>query len=107
MKVRYIQDSQTGKLVKIGMQELIPQRSAFVPKEFQEFQSTLDGSIISDAGQLAKHNRRNGVTNSADYSQDYYAKRGAEMHNMSTGNNAQAKAERLELIRNTVDQYQR
>ena len=46
-------------------------KSAYVMKPLEEFKSNIDGSIISDRKQLADHNRRNGVTNSADYSESY------------------------------------
>jgi hypothetical protein len=46
-------------------------KSAYVMKPMDPFKSNVDGSIISDRKQLAEHNKRNGVTNSADYSDSY------------------------------------
>jgi hypothetical protein len=42
-----------------------------IMKPLEAFKSPIDGSIISDRGKLAAHNKRHGVTNSADYSNNY------------------------------------
>ena len=66
---------------------------------FEEFRSTVDGSIISDRAQLAAHNRRNGVTNSSDYSPEYMAKKIAAREADRIGATKAAKQERrLALI---------
>ena len=48
-----------------------PSRSAYIMKPIEPFKSNIDGTIISDRKQLGEHNKRNGVTNSADYSESY------------------------------------
>ena len=52
-----------------------------VLKPIEAFKSPIDGSIISDRGKLAKHNRKHGVTNVADYSQSFLEKRAAQRVN--------------------------
>tara|TARA_R110000851_G_scaffold288960_2_gene443095 strand:- start:5157 stop:5552 length:396 start_codon:yes stop_codon:yes gene_type:complete len=42
-----------------------------IMKPLESFKSPIDGSIISDRRKLAAHNKRHGVTNSADYSNNY------------------------------------
>ena len=54
------------------------QSTAYVPKEFEPFKSTIDGSVVNDRAQLAQHNKRNGVTDARDYSGDYIQRRGQE-----------------------------
>lgn len=58
----------------------------FVHGDLQPFVSHVDGSEISDRRQLREHNRRHGVTNSADYSPEYMAKKAKERHDRMTGN---------------------
>ena len=43
--------------------------------EFQEFVSPIDQRVISDRGQLARHNKEHGVTDSRDYSGGFIEKR--------------------------------
>jgi hypothetical protein len=68
----WIQCLETGKLIP---RELYVRpnsnKSAMIEKPMDAFVSQVDGTEIRDRKQLADHNRRNGVTNSADYSSDY------------------------------------
>ena len=70
-----------------------------------DFVSPIDGTAIGDYKQLRKHNEKHGVTNIADYSPGYFEKRGAEMKNEATGNTAEAKKERCQLIDKTLNDY--
>ncbi len=67
-------------------------------KPIDPFISPIDGTVISCRSTLRKHNREHGVTNIADYGEDYFARRKIEMHNESTGNTREAKQERIETI---------
>jgi len=78
----------------------VPSRTSTV---FEEFISPVDKTLISDRGQLARHNKRHGVTNIADYGPDYHARRGKEMHRQQQGKND--KQERYQAIRKTMHQY--
>jgi hypothetical protein len=78
----------------------IPSRSH---KAFEEFVSPVDKTVISDRGQLARHNKRNGVTNISDYGPDYHARRGKEMHKQRQGKND--KQERYQAIRKSMHKY--
>ena len=80
------------------------QKSAYVPKEFESFKSTIDGTEINDRGQLAKHNRRNGVTDARDYSGDYIQRRGQERVAKS---NAELKRSRHEDVMKMVNTLRR
>lgn len=72
--------------------------SAMVMKSFEPFKSTVDGTIINDRKQLAEHNKRNGVTNIADYGEKHFKDAGVRMHNERNGNTAAAEGERREII---------
>ena len=79
-------------------------KSAYVPKEFESFKSTIDGTEINDRGQLAKHNQRNGVTDARDYSGDYIQRRGQERVAKS---NAELKRSRHEDVKRMVNTLRR
>lgn len=72
--------------------------SAMVLKPFEPFKSTIDGTIINDRKQLAAHNKRNGVTNIADYGEDHFKREGKRMYNERIGNTPQAERERREAL---------
>lgn len=74
------------------------QDSAMIMKGMEAFKSPIDGSIITDRAKLRAHNKKHGVTNTQDYGDAYFKRRGREMHNESIGNTKQAKAERLEAL---------
>tara|TARA_R110000764_G_scaffold206712_1_gene292108 strand:- start:197 stop:607 length:411 start_codon:yes stop_codon:yes gene_type:complete len=67
----YVQCSETGKLIPKGQATVTARVSADFIKPHQEFVSPIDGKVISSRKQLAEHNKRHGVTNSADYAGGY------------------------------------
>lgn len=52
--------------------------SAAVLKPHEAFRSPIDGKMIESRKQLAEHNKRHGVTNSADYSGGYIERKAHE-----------------------------
>ena len=72
---------------------------------FQEFQSPLDGTVISCHSKLRDHNKKHGVTNVADYSSGHFEKRGKEMELEARGQTPQAKRERQQLIAKTLNDF--
>jgi len=74
-------------------------RSAYIMKPIEEFKSNVDGSIISDRKQLADHNKRNGVTNSADYSESYMNNKRSSM---AASQEREDKTQRIEALKQTM-----
>ena len=74
-------------------------KSSYVAKSFEEFKSNVDGSIISDRKQLADHNKRNGVTNSADYSESYMNNRRSSI---SSAQERTDKTQRINKLKQTL-----
>jgi len=66
------------------------------------FVSPVDGSVIDDRGKLREHNKRHGVTNVADYGENYFEKRGKEKYADQQGSTREAKAERVEAIKKAM-----
>jgi len=53
-------------------------QSSHIMPDIEPFVSPVDGTTISSRPHLREHNRKHGVTNSADYPKEYVAKRGKE-----------------------------
>ena len=71
---------------------------AMLIKSMEPFISPVDGKVIKTRAQLRAHNKEHGVTNTQDYGDAYFKRRGREMHNETIGNTKQAKAERREAL---------
>lgn len=73
----WIQHPETGEFIPKD-EYIVPKvnKSAIVMSDVKPFVSIVDGSLISTRRQLAEHNRRHNVTNSADFPKEYVAERG-------------------------------
>jgi hypothetical protein len=67
----FVQDPATGKMVPRGTIQTTSVNAPSIMKPLQDFQSPIDGRIISSRQQLAAHNKQHGVTNASDYSPNY------------------------------------
>lgn len=74
-------------------------KSAYIMKPIEEFKSMVDGAIISDHKQLKDHNKRNGVTNSADYNADFMQRRRATIGATQDREN---KAGRIDALKHVM-----
>ena len=76
---RYVQryNEETGKneLIEIDTSSRVPSDGHFVHGDIEPFRSPLDGSVVSDRGQLRRHMAKHGVVPAADYSTEYYQKK--------------------------------
>jgi len=84
------------------LQSRLNATSPNVQKNIEPFKSPIDGSIISCRSQLRAHNKKHGVTDIRDYSEEHFAKRGKEMYREQIGDNPQAKRERQQLIEHNL-----
>jgi len=67
-----------GKLVPRETYQRERVNSPMIMKPLESFVSPIDGQVISCRSQLAAHNKKHGVTNSADYSGGYIEQRARE-----------------------------
>jgi len=74
-------------------------------KDFEEFVSPIDQSVISCPSKLRKHNKKHGVTDIRDYGSTWFDKKNKERSNNLTGNTKQAHNERIETVKQTLQQY--
>lgn len=94
----YVQDPETGKLVPRGTYQRVDTNAPAVHGDIQDFMSPITREIISDRGQLRRHNEKHGVTNSADYSKSFLNGRVKKREQERLGDTAQAKQERRNII---------
>ena len=96
-------------------QELI-EKSAYRPSDnspcapaihgsIDAFVSPIDRSIIDDRGKLREHNKRHGVTNVADYGEDYFERRGKEKYAEQQGSTKEAKEQRVDAIKRAMYEH--
>ena len=104
-KGSYIQDPETGKLVPRS--EYVRKETNMAPSvmgDIQDFVSPIDQSLITDRGQLRRHNERHGVTNAADYSPQFIEnkKKSKEAQQARDG-----KADRIDTIKRAIAHHER
>ena len=105
---RFIQHPETGKLIPAA-DYVRPDtnQSAYVMGDIVGFVSPIDRTLIDDRGKLRRHNAKHGVTNSADYSTEHFKKHEIRMKNEREGNTAQAKQERVAVIKRAIELSER
>ena len=73
----------------------------------EPFISPVTGEEITSRAQLARHNRANGITNSQDYSPEWYQRKEQERRNVLSGNTEAAKRERVEALHAAIHKHRR
>lgn len=102
----WIQHPETGKL--IPRDEYVrptSERYFFAQGDFESFVSPVDGSVIDDRGKLRKHMKEHGITQSSDYSPEYYAKKKKAREDALAGEGRAATQERKESIHRILEEY--
>ena len=76
----YVYDNVSGKMVLKGSRRTSVNCSASIMAAHKDFVSPIDGTLIASRRQLAEHNKKHGVTNSADYADGYITRVAAKKH---------------------------
>jgi|TARA_R110000851_G_scaffold188171_2_gene338159 hypothetical protein len=74
----FTQDRTSGRLVPRQDYPSVDVNAPMVMKPLKDFVSPITREVISSRSQLAQHNKKHGVTNSADYSGGYIENRAKE-----------------------------
>ena len=94
-KTTYVQDPETGEFVeKVKVRHI---HSAAV-HTFEPFTSTIDGTRIRDAAQLASHDKKHGVTDPRNYGPDWFARESKRRDDRLTGQTKADKQDRVNTI---------
>ena len=70
--------------------------------DIQPFVSPITKEVIGGRGQLRRHMKEHGVTNSADYSKDYYKKKAKERQEQCGGQDTASKQDRIESFKRQI-----
>ena len=68
-------------------------------EDIEPFVSPITGEVISSRSQLRQHNKAHGVTDSRDYSANYFEKKARERQESITGMTAKDKKDRIAILR--------
>lgn len=101
---RWIQHPETGKLIPADEYVRPGPKTHMIMPDVEPFQSPVDKSWITTRQQLKEHNKRHGVTNSADYPKDYVKSRADRRLNEQRRND---KQHRTELIQKALYKMER
>lgn len=107
MRKTWVQDPETGKL--IPREEYCAHKDGYpaIQGDIEPFVSPVDGSVISSRSRLRAHNARHGVTDSRDYSDAFLRARSERRVKEMTGQTANAKQERINLIKRELAKHGR
>lgn len=104
MRRRYRQDPKTLEMVEITNDT--PSRGLIIMGDIEPFVSTVDGSVVSGRAALRAHNKRNNVTNPADF-KDEWAKARERREAFFKGDPKIDQARRIEAIKHAVEKHTR
>lgn len=99
--MRWRQCRETGKLIPIDTAAQQRGGMAYVRDYFEPFKSPIDGSIIKNQRDLANHNKRHSVTNTADFGPDWVEKKARERKEALT---QRTKEEAMTIKRHMYEQ---
>ena len=94
----WVQHPITGKLIPKDEYVRPDTRQAYIQGPLDPFVSPVDGRVIGDRKHLRDHNKEHGVTNSADYSQEFMLKRSGDRIDRMGGQTKEDKANRIDII---------
>ena len=94
----WVQDPVTHKLIPKADYHGHETNAPVVHGDIEPFISPITKEVISDRGQLRRHNKKHGVTDSRDYSPEFMKSRSDERNNDMYGKTHQARGERREII---------
>jgi hypothetical protein len=77
-------------------------RGHMVIGPLEPFHSPITGEEITSRKQLAAHNKAHGVTNSADYSKEWYQSKEKQRHRELNGDTKRQRNERIADLQNAM-----
>lgn len=75
-------------------------------KDIEPFRSPVDGSVIIGRKSLREHNKRNGVTNAADFTETWKSA-AKERERIFNGDKSFDRKERIEALKHAFEKHRR
>lgn len=106
-RTTYVYCQKARKMVLKGTEhdEHDDRKGPMVIGPMQPFTSPITGEEITSREQLKRHNRAHGVTNSADYSPEWYQKKAKERQAVLNGTTPEARRERVAAIQAAMQKH--
>ena len=101
----WVQDPDTGEFVPKAEYYRNKSQSGtpMILGNMEAFKSPIDGRMISDRGQLRKHNQEHGVTDPRDYGAGYFARKEKERAYAHRSDTPEAVRERKKEINTIIE----
>lgn len=106
MRQRYRQNPKTLEMELISESEGFRPYGILVCPDIQPFKSIVDGTVITGRAALREHNRRNNVTFTEDYKQEWKDKAKAR-EKMFSGDPSFDRKRRVEAIQASIEKHRR
>lgn len=104
MRRRYRYNPKTKEMEEVRQHEA-REWGVLVCADIEPFKSIVDGSVISGRAGLREHNRRNNVTFTEDYKDEWKGK-ACERERMFSGDPSYDKKRRVEAVRKAVEKHE-
>ena len=88
---------------RFGSRDREPKSGIYVISDIEPFQSPVTGEMITTRSQLKQHNKEHGVTNSQDYSAEYFERKTAERERAINGRTEQDRIDRINILRERLN----
>jgi len=100
-----INEDGSSTLVEIGASRPT-HHTAAIQGDIEPFVSPVDGTVISDRGQLREHNKRNNVVNTAEFNPEFLERKRKERERLHSGEHTpQEKLARKREINEIINHH--
>lgn len=106
MRRRYRYNPKTKEMELVSESVGINSRGVLICPDIEPFKSSVDGTVITGRCALREHNKRNDVTNPADF-KSHWENKGKERASMYGGDSNFDRRRRVEAVKNAVEQHTR
>lgn len=105
MRRKYRYNPKT-KEMELVSESIGKERGILICPDIEPFKSSVDGSVITGRRALRDHNKRNAVTNPADFTSHWEGK-AKERASMYGGDPKFDRQRRIEAVKNAVERHTR
>lgn len=103
MRKTWVQDPKTGKMVEKESFKAEAAPTQHIIGDIEPFVSPITQKPITSRSALRAHNKEYGVTDSRDYSPEYYKKEYDLRQRTMRGETSQARQERIDTIKRAIE----
>lgn len=106
LRRRWRWNPDLNQLVEVSLEENQAPRSHEIMTDIEPFKSPVDGTIVSGRRALRDHNKRNNVTNAADFKETWEKAR-KERESFYSGESKYDRAARIDALKHAWEKHRR